>query len=564
MRYVADAGQMKEIDKRTSQELGIPPLVLMEKAAERIAGCAAFMLGGGRMPDGVEIYGNPVIETAKDTLSVHECMVNGVPGGNNLLAGKRVLAVYGAGGNGGDAIAAARLLKLRGALVHLLAADKGQAASLTAQELLIAGQCGLEGYIFPESEKTGNTLDFSAYDIILDGIFGIGLSREVAGEYRILIERINASGVPVLSIDIPSGIDAGSGECLGVAVAATCTVTFGEYKVGQLLYPGAAYCGKIFLADAGFVPELNRRVLAEGKYRYLIYEPWEILRLLPKRVPHSNKGSYGKVLIYAGSANVSGAAYLAARAAYQCGVGLVKLLSPQECVDVVRRMLPEALYGVVSGSEDYEFFLREVSWADIVLAGPGIGTGFDASKNLEKLISAAGEQKKPLVLDADALNLLSAEADTACDADEGMHGRIAWLANKLPEYTVLTPHPKELSRLIGLSVGNITQHFIDTAKQCIYNNKLIYVLKDARTIVACGNEIYINCSGCDGMATGGSGDVLAGIIAGLGAGEEILLASRAGVFLHGLSGERAQARYGERSMLAGDLLEGMRGCLTGI
>ena len=200
MRYVADAGQMKEIDKRTSQEIGIPPLVLMEKAAERIAGCAAFMLGGGRMPDGVEIYGNSVIETAKDTLSVHECMVNGVPGGNNLLAGKRVLAVYGAGGNGGDAIAAARLLKLRGALVHLLAADKGQAASLTAQELLIAGQCGLEGYIFTESEKTGNTFDFSAYDIILDGIFGIGLSREVAGEYRILIERINASGVPVLSI----------------------------------------------------------------------------------------------------------------------------------------------------------------------------------------------------------------------------------------------------------------------------------------------------------------------------------------------------------------------------
>ncbi|MDE7325178.1 MAG: NAD(P)H-hydrate dehydratase [Lachnospiraceae bacterium] len=561
MRYVADAGQMKEIDKRTSEEIGIPPIVLMEKAAERIAGVAAFMLGRAGMPDGVEAYGGQEIEKWEKLGTGHS--INGLPAGDNLLSGKRVLVVYGAGGNGGDAVAAARLLKLKGASVCLLAADEKPPGTLTGQELLAARWCGLEPYDFTEYTKTGKRLDFSAYDIILDGIFGIGLLREVRGEYLTLMEGINTSGVPVLCIDIPSGIHAGTGECLGAAVKATVTVTFGEYKVGQLLHPGSYYCGKIFLADAGFVPKLNRRVLTGGQYCYLTYEPGDLLGLLPKRVPRSNKGSYGKVLIYAGSASVTGAAYLAARAAYQCGVGLVKLLSPSGCVDVVRRMLPEALYGVVEKREEADFFRREVAWADAVLAGPGIGTGGDAGENMARLIAAVKAEKKPLVLDADAINLLAAEADMVCAPTGGIQERLSYLAHQLPEYTILTPHPKELSRLTGLAVGEITQHFMDTAKRCTKNNKLIFVLKDAHTLVACGNEIYINRSGCDGMATGGSGDVLAGIIAGLCVGEEAFAAARMGVFLHGLAGEWAQEKYGSRAMLAGDLLDGMRCCLAG-
>ncbi len=513
MRYVADAVQMKEIDRRTSEEIGIPPIVLMEKAAEQIAQCALEMLGG-----------------------------------QENAVGKRVLAVYGAGGNGGDAVAAARLLHLRGLSVQLLAADGKAPGGLTKMELAIAKKCGV-----PECGKTGNDMDFSAYDMILDGIFGIGLSRKVDGAYQALIERINASETKVLAIDIPSGIHAGTGECFRVAVKAHCTVTFGEYKIGHFLYPGALYCGKTVLADAGFVPALNRQVLAAGEYQYTTYEKSDALALLAPRVARSHKGSYGKVLVYAGSGSVTGAAYLAAKAAYRCGVGLVKLVSEKGCLDIVRQMLPEALYEEIPQMDEDAFWEKQVLWADAVLAGPGIGVGEDAARALAKLLQALQGTGKPLVLDADALNLLAG----VCNGGGSPALRLLALSHHLPENTILTPHPKELSRLTGLMVKEITEHLVDTAKKCVYNNKLIYVLKDAHTIVACGREIYINRSGCDGMATGGSGDVLAGMIAGLCVAKEPFEAAKAGVFLHGLAGERAQESCGCRGMLAGDILDGM-------
>ena len=525
MRYIADAAQMKEIDRRTSEEIGIPAIVLMERAAEQIARQAVELLGGQE----------------------------------NLLARKHILVVYGAGGNGGDAVAAARLLKLRGASVCLYSADNKTPCKLTKKQLAIARKCGVEEVDpLTESEKTGKDIDFSAYDIILDGIFGIGLSREVGEEYRALIMRINEAKSPVLSIDIPSGIHAGTGECLGAAVRATLTVTFGEYKIGHFLYPGAFYCGRIVLADAGFVPKFNRRILLEGEYQYFTYERSDREGLLSRRVPHSNKGSYGKVLIYAGSADITGAAYLAAKAAYRCGVGLVKLLSAPKCVDTVRRMLPEALYRSLQGDEDAEFFSGEVAWADAILAGPWIWTGEESAKNLSLLLEAGREQKKPFVLDADALNLLAKEAD--CQEKEKRiqnSERLVWISKKIPKNSIITPHPRELSRLMGRTIEEITEHFIDTARQCIYNNHLIYVLKDASTLVACEKEIYINRSGCDGMATGGSGDVLSGMIVGLCVKEQAYRAATAGVFLHGLAGEYAEKLCGRRAMLAGDILDGM-------
>lgn len=535
MRYIADAAQMKEIDRRTSEEIGIPAIVLMERAAEQIAGQAEKLLCDPHS-----------LEFSFSESSAQE----------NLLAGKRVLAVYGAGGNGGDAVAAARLLKLKGASVYLYSAGNKIPCELTARQLAIAKKCKVEELTqFPEYGKTGNDIDFSAYDLILDGIFGIGLSREVEGECRALIMQINEAKTPVLSIDIPSGIHAGTGECLGAAVRAALTVTFGEYKIGHFLYPGIFYCGKTVLADAGFVPEFNRKVLLAGKYQYFTYDRSDKKRLLSARVPHSHKGSYGKVLIYAGSENITGAAYLSAKAAYRCGVGLVKLLSVPECVNTVRQMLPEALYEILPEEKEAEFFSREVAWADAVLIGPGIGTGEEAAKSLSLLLAAGREQKKPFVLDADALNLLAKEADQ----QERIQNfeRLVWISQKLPKYSILTPHPKELSRLTGQTVGEITEHFIDTARQCIYNNHLIYVLKDASTLVARGREIYINRSGCDGMATGGSGDVLAGMIAGLCVGRGAYEAASAGVFLHGLAGEYARQRCGCRAMLAGDILDGM-------
>lgn len=551
MRYVADAVQMKEIDRRTSKEIGIPPIVLMEKAAERIAQCAVAMLHGLG-------YGGGVSGGAGEDKNLS----TGMKSSGRQAGGRgRVLAIYGAGGNGGDAVAAARLLHIRGFAVTLLPADGKEPSALTGQELWIARKCGV-----PEWEGTCNNIDFLAYDIILDGIFGIGLSREVAGEYRTLIEQINASKTPVLAIDIPSGIHAGTGECLGVAVKADQTVTFGEYKVGHFLYPGAAYCGKLTLADAGFVPKICRQVFRNAAYHYTTYERADVPWLLPERVVRSHKGSYGKVLVFAGSDEVTGAAYLAAKAAYRCGVGLVKLVSTAACLDVVRRMLPEAFCEEIPAEGQEEFWNRQVGWADAVLAGPGIGTGQDAAEALTGLLDAMQKTRRtpkknadtpPLVLDADALNLLAARCDLASGGAAAMQERLSFLEAKLVKGTILTPHPKELSRLTGCPVEQVTKHFIDTAKQCGYNKKLVYVLKDAHTLVVHGDEIYINRSGCDGMATGGSGDVLAGMVAGLCVKKAPFEAAKAGVFLHGLAGERAQEKCGCRAMLAGDILDGM-------
>lgn len=571
MRYVVDAVQMKEIDRRTSEEIGIPPIVLMEKAAEQIVQCAVAMLANmgkyEKIPAkrgdcscgsaGMGEYGS-LPEKQED------CGCGSATSGNNRReAGSpgRVLAIYGAGGNGGDAVAAARLLHIRGFDVTILSADEKEPSALTKQECLIAEKCGV-----PEWEGTCNNIDFTAYDIILDGIFGIGLSREVTGEYRALIIQVNASKTPVLAIDIPSGIHAGTGECLGVAVKAEQTVTFGEYKVGHFLYPGAAYCGKLVLADAGFVPKICKQVFARAACHYMTYERADVPFLLPERVVRSHKGSYGKVLVWAGSDQVTGAAYLAAKAAYRCGVGLVKLVSTGTCLDVVRRMLPEAFCEEIPQKEQEEFWNRQVGWADAMLAGPGIGTGWEAAGALAGLLDAMKKNRSKtrrnagmpsLVLDADALNLLAARCDLAMGGAATFQERLCFLEAKLPEGTILTPHPKELSRLSGCPVEQITEHLIDTAKQCGYNKKLVYVLKDAHTLVVYGDEIYINRSGCDGMATGGSGDVLAGIIAGLCVKKAPFAAAKAGVFLHGLAGERAQEKCGCRAMLAGDILDGM-------
>lgn len=500
MRYVLDGKQMQEVDRQTIEQVGIPSMVLMERAAV----C--------------------VVERVKQVL----------PEGGN------VLAVCGTGGNGGDAVAVARMLHLSGYAVELYLAweeDEARLHPSTGMQLEIARNCGV-----PETARTGKRMDFGAYDVIVDGLFGIGLTREITGAYAECIRQINASKSRVIAVDIPSGVHAGTGAIMGVAVQADETVTFGEYKAGQLLYPGAGACGKLTVCDIGFPSFVTERVLTQTGYHMLTYDKTDMCRL-PERKAYSNKGTYGKVLVVAGSEKITGAAYLCAKAAYQMGVGLVKLLSVKECISCVRQMLPEALMSELSPEEGKrrEQLEKEISWADVVVAGPGLSTGKEAKEVLTQLLLIEREQKKPLVLDADALNLLSEE-------NEGKWQEL------LPSGTVLTPHLKELSRLKKLPVAEIAASLIDTAKQCTYNSELVYVIKDARTIVAAGNEYYINTSGCDGMATGGSGDVLAGMIGGLMTAMPPAEAARLGVYLHGLAGESAAAAKGKRAMLAGDLL----------
>lgn len=519
MNYIVNAEQMKEIDRRTIEEIGIPSLVLMEKAAKAAA--------------------DEVLKIAAEDKKKPEDFA--------------ILAVCGTGGNGGDAIAAARILYFKGCRVTIwLAGSREHMTKDASQELQIAQRCQV-----PQFEKIDTEPDFAAYDIIIDGLFGVGLSREVTRHYREIIEKINISGAKILSVDIPSGIHAGTGACMGTCIYAERTITFGERKIGHLLYPGAAACGQLITADIGFPPFLTEQV-AKGMKREdgrniccISYGKEDIARL-PKRQPYSNKGTYGKVLVIAGSDEITGAAYLSARAAYQSGVGLVKLLSSQNCINMVRQLLPEALSKILpeTKQELKDVIRKEAAWADVILAGPGMGTKERAQDVLALTIQEAAEQKKPLLLDADALNILAEgllQKDTT--------GRIQELSEKLPPKTVLTPHLKELSRLVGPNPKWISSHLIDMAVQCTYNSELVYVIKDARTITAYKDVFCLNTSGCDGMATGGSGDVLSGIIAGLMVSLLPEEAARLGVYLHGLAGEEAARQAGHRGMLARDILD---------
>ncbi len=502
MKYVLDEKQMQEIDRRTIEQIGIPSMVLMERASMAVAAAVEELLQG---------------RTGK------------------------VLAVCGTGGNGGDAVAAARMLHLKGYEATVYTAWEKEAPKLhpsMEQQLVIAGNCGV-----PFLARTGKEIDFSAYDVIVDGLFGVGLTREVAGGYAECIHRMNASGSKIVAVDIPSGIHAGTGAVMGTAVQADITVTFGERKIGHLLYPGAGACGELRVCEIGFPEAVTKQVLEESTYRCVTYEAEDVKRL-PERRAYSNKGTYGKVLVIAGSKEITGAAYLCTRAAYQMGAGLVKLLSDKECVACVRTQLPEALMSCLAASHGVQKtqLEKEIAWADVVVAGPGIGISTEKRQLVRWIIEAAKARKKPLLLDADALNLLA--------EDE----KEVWSAS-LPAGTVLTPHLKELSRLEKCTVAKIVGELIDTAKQCTYNNELVYVIKDARTLVAAGGEIYINTSGCDGMATGGSGDVLAGVIGGLMTAMPPAEAACLGVYLHGIAGERAAQKKGKRAMLAGDILE---------
>lgn len=505
MKYALGSGQMKAIDRYTIETIGIPALVLMEKAAMA------------------------VVRHTKELCSEQDT----------------ILAVCGYGNNGGDGIAAARILFMEGYNVAVyMVGDKEHATKETKQQLKIAKKIGV-----PMLRK----VKWNEYTVIIDAIFGIGLTRVVAGEFRKTIEQMNQSGAKVVSVDIPSGVSADDGKVLGIAAVASITVTFGYQKIGCLLFPGSEYAGKVYVEDIGFA----KGGLLEAPTRFYFDEtPTE---LLPVRKKNSNKGTYGKVLVIAGSKNMCGAAYFAATAAYRMGSGLVRILTAKENREILQRQIPEAVlttYETTDGDiseEDAKSIRESVAWASVIVLGPGLGMSAMSAKIVNYVIC---ECKVPLLVDADGLNIISRLISERVPEEEGVEGRIRYLSGLLPKGTILTPHKKELSLLTGIPMADLVGCLIDSSAPCTYNNDLIYVKKDVRTIVSFGNSDYINVSGNDGMATAGSGDVLAGIIAGLLAqGETPKMAAMSGCFLHGLAGDLAAKKKGPRSMLASDILE---------
>lgn len=502
MKYAVNGLQMKKIDEYTIDVTGIPSLVLMEKAA----------------------------------MSVVDVMEK------NIHKKDRILAVCGMGNNGGDGIAAARILYHLGYHTDiLLLGNEEKCSNETKVQLNIARNIGLN--IF-------NQLDVNEYNIIVDAIFGIGLSRPVTGEYASMIDQINQLPGRVYSIDIPSGISSDDGKILNAAIKADETITFGLLKLGHLLYPGSEYAGIVTVSDIGFPKEAYMQVHPE----HFIYETEDLLRL-PARQVYSNKGTYGKVLVIAGSREISGACFLSAKAAYRAGAGIVKIITSIHNKEAIQALLPEAL--LFTYDEDQfsdkimDGIIYELKQADSIVIGPGIGASDIAKLLLELVLKYS---KVPTVIDADGINLMAEGEEFGKLREEGSFGENI----DLPDHFILTPHLKEMSRLIKRPVSEIADNILRAATLATKEKEYTLVLKDAKTLVTSHGRIYINTSGNNGMATGGSGDALTGIIGGLLAqGMKIYDAAALGVYLHGLAGDYAMKEKGLYSLIASDIIEAL-------
>ena len=481
MRYLYTGQDAMKIDEHAIQIVGMPSLVLMERAAM----------------------------TAAKIIMERESR------------DARFLAVCGTGNNGGDGIATARILHEMGykaAITIVGYPDKMSEETRKQVEIAI----GSHVPVIPMS-----TINDNEFDIIIDALFGIGLSRNIDDVYEQIIEDINKADARVYALDMPSGIHSGCGEVMGTAVRADTTVTFGVNKLGLILYPGAEYAGEVIVGDIGFPHESVESI----KSPYYHYEPNDIAKLLPVRRPRTHKGDYGYVLVIAGSESMCGAAYFSAAAAYRMGAGLVRVVSAPENRDIMLEKLPEILFS------PYDELEEVIERADAIVIGPGLGL----EGRSEELVKYVVENSPvPTVIDGDGIRLCRN------------------ITSKLSENFILTPHTKEMSYITGRSVAELADSPVSTAFDTAMDMDCIIVNKDARTVVSDGNTCYINVSGNNGMATGGSGDVLSGIIGGLlGQGMEPYEAAKLAVYLHGLSGDVMAEQKSSYGLLASDLLDGL-------
>lgn len=501
MQYLVSQKEMKQYDKHTMEYYKIPSLVLMERAALVTVEQLRSEKGNGKF---------------------------------------KVLVVSGCGNNGGDGIAVGRLLFLQGCKVDfVLPGDRHKCSEETERQIQIVEQYG---------QKIDSEIPEDEYDIVIDAVFGIGLSREVTGHYKEAIESINRKKAYVCSIDIPSGVHGDSGQIMGCAVHADLTVTYGFLKLGHCFYPGADLGGKIVCRQMG----IDERSFLEKKPRFYTYTDLKDVNM-PLRQKDGNKGTFGKVLVVAGSKGMSGAALMTAASVFRMGAGMVKIVTEDSNREILQQALPEAMltvYGEKHPQEETEKEIQEaLQWADCIVIGPGIGTDAKAKWLLHNCLQ---KSTLPMVIDADALNLLAKEKE------KGKDFCFLKRASKQHEYKIiLTPHLGEFSRLFGCSIAQVKEHLLSYPKQLADETDCVVVCKDARTLVAQPKQDaqYVNMSGNSGMATAGAGDVLAGVIAGLLAqGMEVYQAAAAGVYLHGLAGDRAAGEIGEYSMMATDIV----------
>ncbi|MCR4420508.1 MAG: NAD(P)H-hydrate dehydratase [Clostridia bacterium] len=499
------AEEMGRLDRLSSSEYGIPTLLLMENAGLR------------------------VLEVIRRHFSEH-------------LRGRRVLIFAGKGNNGGDGLVVGRHLLNAGAEVKVfLLARPEEVRGDAAVNLAIYQKMG--GKLFPLLEdKDLQRVDVSLLyaELAVDAIYGTGFRGAASGLAARVIEMLSQSRVPVAAVDLPSGLEADTGRVNGPCVSATYTVTFALPKLGLYLYPGAAHVGRVVVADIGIPQAL---VGAQPLNRELVTEEWVRERLRPRR-PWSHKGDYGHVLVVGGSPGLTGAVVMAAEGALRSGAGLVTAAVPaalhsvleEKTLEVMTLPLPggEVLQGSEALAAVEEFSRR----CQAVALGPGLGRHPGTQSLVRQLLPRL---RCPLVLDADGLNALAGHLGVLREV-------------RVP--AVLTPHPGEMARLLETSSARVQEDRIGTAERAARDWGVTVVLKGARTVVASpSGATYLIATGNPGMATGGSGDVLTGIISGfLAQGMPAEEAAAAAAHLHGAAGDAALAERGQRALTAGDLL----------
>lgn len=493
MKQIVTCKEMKALDGNMIEGIGIPSCVLMERAALKVAEELERMLADKKQEE-------------------------------------RILCVCGSGNNGGDGVAVARILKLHGYRTSLYLVGNPDHRTVEMQRQLdIAAACQV---------PVVNNLETEEYTTIVDAIFGVGLTREIKGEYRELIAELNEMPGWKVAVDLPSGVDGDTGAELGIAFHADLTVTFAFRKAGLCLYPGRKLAGQVVVADVGIYRE-------DGAEPKLFLTEKSDLRELPEKEADGNKGTFGKILAVAGSSGMCGAAFLSASGVFATGAGMVKIVTPEENRIPLQTMLPEAM---ISCTGDWG---KDFEWCDVLVIGPGIGMTVKAADKVEFFLKKAKQEKKQVVLDADGLNLLAENPK--------------W-KNYLGRHVILTPHMGEMSRLTGKSIRELKSDRAGAARALAAETGVVCVLKDACTVTAAPDgRAWISLSGNAGMATAGSGDVLSGVLAGMQAmyletpveEKDAGFYAALGVLLHGAGGDQAAMRKGMAGMKAGDIACGV-------
>jgi hydroxyethylthiazole kinase-like uncharacterized protein yjeF len=512
---VATAEQMQELDRKAIEAYRIPGIVLMENA-----GRGATEVISNTFPD---------------------------------LQKMKIAIVAGKGNNGGDGFVIARYLLNRriSVKVYLLADSKGLRGDAETNFQIFQRMKG-EVISVPSSKDYQKVKkELEKFDLLIDAIFGTGLDAEVRGYYREVIDHLNTLQKPIVAIDIPSGLDANTGKPFGTAVRASLTITFGLPKIGHVISPGLDYVGKLKLVDIG----LPKKLVEEERIQTHLLENDEIRGWLstPRR-PDTHKGDYGHLLVIAGSVGKTGAAAMACEAALRIGAGLVTLAIPKslnaimevKLTEVMTEPLPETPKQTLS-LRAFSSILRLCENKKAVIIGPGIGTFKETQSLILKLIKTLN---LPIILDADGLTALATQPKTLPTTNRSL---------------ILTPHPGEMAKLIRSTPKDVQEDRISISRNFAQSHHVHLVLKGHRSLIATPKgEVFINPTGNPGMASGGTGDVLTGMIGGLICqGFDILPSLQMAVYLHGLAGDEMAQELGEKSLIARDIIEKIPALLQG-